>query len=260
MIMRRVALEIPYIIDASYPQVLRDYWGSSDLKIILKKLKSDFDFLSIKFNIDEFILNNDIEKIIGFVKFLNNNIDTPLIIRGANNTEIDRRLLPILSDTVRKNSVIAFADEFTYEAIIPSVIKNQHTLVLRSPIDINLAKELNILSLDKGLSQNKILIDPDMGGLGYGIEYGYSIIERIKQAASEGDKMLDMPIIGFIGEETYRAKEAKSDKFNENWGNYTERARLWELSAASAIAAAGADIIVLWHPENVKVLKETLWN
>ena len=107
-----------------------------------------------------------------------------------------------------------------------------------------------------GLPGDRILIDPDTGGLGYGLEYGYSIIERIKQAAFEGDKMLNMPIIVFIGEETYRAKEAKNANYPEAWGDYETRAQLWESAAAAAMISAGTNIIVLWHPENVNVIRE----
>ena len=91
--------------------------------------------------------------------------------------------------------------------------------------------------------------------LGYGLEYGYSIVEKIKQAAFDGDTMLNMPIIAFIGEETCKAKEAKSEKFDENWGIYEERAAMWEISAASAMICAGVNLLVLWNPDTIKTLK-----
>ena len=178
-----------------------------------------------------------------------------MILRGANNNSIDVKLIPVLAQNAPKESIIAFADEETYEQIVPYVTKYNHILVLRTPIDINLAKELNILSIDKGMRPERILIDPDMGGLGYGLDYGYSIIEKIKQAAFDGDTMLNMPIIAFIGEESYRAKEAKTDSFEKNWGDYQERSSMWEISGASAMISAGADIVVLWNPDSIKVLK-----
>ena len=94
-----------------------------------------------------------------------------------------------------------------------------------------------------------------MGGLGYGLDYGYSIIEKIRQAAFDGDTMLNMPVIAFIGEESYRAKEAKSDTFAQNWGQFSERSVMWEISAASAMISAGANIVVLWNPKSIEVLK-----
>ena len=114
---------------------------------------------------------------------------------------------------------------------------------------------MNILTTEMGLSADKILIDTDMGGLGYGLEYGYSIMERIKLAGFEGDKMLNMPIIAFAGEETLKTKEAKSEEFSESWGELNQRATMLEITAGSAISAAGANIVVLNLPKSVETLK-----
>ena len=230
-------------------------YSSKDLIAELQR-KNGADIISVKFDISEDELENKLEEIKKFLTEQKELISKkPLILRGANNNEIDKKLIPVLCEFAPNESIIAFADEMTYEGIVPFVLKHNHILVLRTPIDINLAKELNILTTDKGLSPERILIDPDMGGLGYGLDYGYSIIERIRQAAFEGDKMLNMPIIAFIGEESYRAKEAKSDSFSENWGKFDERSVMWEISGASAMISAGANIVVLWNPKSVDVLK-----
>ena len=247
------ALEIPYVYDAFYPDLLKKYWGADSFEKRLEKAAAyDADIFSIKFNVTE--INEDELKLA--VRMAESVVTKTLILRGANNSQIDKELLPLLAKAAKRPAIIAFGEDGTYEDIVPAVVDGGHILSLRSPIDINLAKELNILSSDMGLSPDKILIDPDTGGLGYGLEYGYSIIERIKQAAFDGDTMLNMPIIVFIGEESYRAKEAKSKNFSDGWGDYETRARLWETSAASALISAGANIVVLWHPENVSVIKE----
>ena len=230
-------------------------YSSKDLIDNLQK-ENKADIITIKFDILENELEKKLEEIKKFLTEQKELISKkPLILRGANNNEIDKKLIPVLCEFAPNESIIAFADEMTYEGIVPFVLKHNHILVLRTPIDINLAKELNILTTDKGLSPERILIDPDMGGLGYGLDYGYSIIERIRQAAFEGDKMLNMPIIAFIGEESYRAKEAKSDTFSENWGKFDERSVMWEISGACAMISAGANIVVLWNPKSVEVLK-----
>ena len=248
-----VALEIPYLYDSSYPVLLKELWNCESFEGRLEKAAdSDADIISVKFNISE-INESELADAVHIAEKI---IQKPLILRGANNSNIDKRLLPLLAESAKRQAVIAFGEDGTYEDIVPAVIQGGHVLSLRSPIDINLAKELNILSSDMGLSPDRILIDPDMGGLGYGLEYGYSIIERIKQAAFDGDSMLNMPIIAFIGEESYRAKEAKSKNFPESWGDYTNRAKFWETAAASALISAGVNIVVLWHAENVSVIKE----
>lgn len=218
----------------------------------------DCDILALKFNITECDLEKDIEKAKILLKELLPVINKPLLIRGANNKSIDIKLLPALMEVLDREAIIAFADENTYKDIVSGVKEGGHILVIRTPIDINLAKEMNILTSDKGLSLDKILIDTDMGGLGYGLEYGYSIMERIKLAAFEGDKMLNMPLIAFAGEEALKAKETKSDTFSDSFGDFKQRSVMFEITTASAVIAAGANLVVLEHPDSVKVLKSLI--
>lgn len=251
-----VAIELPFFFDETYPELLKNIWKVNNAIDALKKAnESKADIISIKFNLAEEAVEAKEQEIKDFLKEIPKITQKPIILRGANNSETDKKLLPILADFAPMECIIAFAEEQSYEQIVPLIVKHNHILVLRTPIDINLAKELNILTTDKGLAPERILIDPDMGGLGYGLDYGYSIIEKIRQAAFDGDTMLNMPIIAFIGEESYRAKEAKSDTFSDDWGDYKERAAMWEISGASAMMCAGADIVVLWNPKSVETLK-----
>ncbi len=226
-------------------------------KNILEEIKNEeyADIIAVKFDISQDLTDKKLDEIKEFLKKLDALTKKPFIFRGVNNNEIDKKLLPFIAHNAPKESIIAFADENTYEQIVPDVVKNNHVLVLRTPIDINLAKELNILAIDKGMSPDKILIDPDTGGLGYGLDYGYSIVEKIRLAAFDGDEMLNMPIIVFIGEESYRAKEAKSDTFDKNWGIFENRSAMWEISGAVSMISAGANIVVLQNPKSVKTIK-----
>lgn len=231
------------------------------LALVKYAQQTDCDILALKFNISEDNLEDDIKKSQELLKSLLPSIKKPLLVRGINNKSVDVKLLPALMEVLEnpelhREVIIAFADENTYKAIVPSVVKGGHILAIRTPIDINLAKEMNILTSDMGLSLDKILIDTDMGGLGYGLEYGYSIMERIKLAAFEGDSMLNMPLIAFAGEEALKAKEAKTDTYPESFGDFKERSKMFEIATASAVIAAGANLIVLEHPESVKILKE----
>ena len=174
---------------------------------------------------------------VGELQRLLPSINKPLMIRAENDD--------LLLDTIEvldRECIIGIADENNYKRLVPPVIKGGHTLIIRTPIDINLAKEMNILTSDMGLPLDKILIDTDIGGVGYGFEYGYSIMEKIKL---EDDKYLNMPIISFATEETAKTKEAKD-----------KNASLFlEITAASAVKAAGADYIVLTKPEAVKTMR-----
>lgn len=243
-------LEIPIFNPDENFQIAKDYFQTADrIELVKKAQATDCDILSLKFNI------NDVSEIQTAVELLTSilpKVTKPLMINGVNNEGIDKVLLPQLISVLDRECIISFADENTYKDIVPSVIEGGHRLVLRTPIDINLCKELNILSSDLGLPLDKIIIDTDIGGLGYGLDYGYSIMEKVKL---EDDEYLNMPLISFASFESLKTKEAKSDTFSNSWGNLKKRARMFELASASAVKAAGADIIVLYHPENIKILR-----
>lgn len=255
------ALELNIFDFSVSSHIVKDYYGEkTPCELVKKAQETDCDILALKFNIPEDNLDENIKKAKVLLKELLPHIKKPLIVRGVNNKSVDVKLLPALMEVLDREAIIAFADENTYKEIVPSVVKGGHILAIRTPIDINLAKEMNILTSDMGLSLDKILIDTDMGGLGYGLEYGYSIMERIKLAAIDekigGDKMLNMPLIAFAGEEALKAKETKSDTFPKSFGDFKERSIMFEITTASAIIAAGANLIVLEHPESIKTLKE----
>ncbi len=120
-------------------------------------------------------------------------------------------------------------------------------------MDVNLAKQLIILIHDMGLPLERIMMDPTTGALGYGIEYGYSVMERLRLAALQGDSMTQQPMLVTPGEEAWRTKEARTDEgVPETWGNWAERAINWETLTASTLLESGADIVALRHPESVK--------
>jgi len=136
---------------------------------------------------------------------------------------------------------------------------NKHTLIANSPLDINICKQLNILINEMGMPLDKIIIDPSIGGLGYGIEYAYSIGERGRIGSLQGDKMLALPTMGTVGHEAWKTKEAQasSDEY-PGWGEQEERGILWEAVTASTLLQSGLDILVMRHPEAVKLVKKNI--
>lgn len=252
------ALELNIFDPRVSSHIVLDYFKDAldnPIQMVKKAQESTCDILALKFNIPEDNLDSQVEKACKLLKELLPHIKKPIIIRGVNNKTVDIKLLPALMKKLDREVIIAFADENTYKYIVPSVVEGNHILAIRTPIDINLAKEMNILTSDMGLSLDKILVDTDMGGLGYGLEYGYSIMERIKLASFEGDTMLNMPLIAFAGEEALKAKETKSDTFSKSFGDFKTRALMFEVTTASAVIAAGANLVVLEHPDSIKTLK-----
>jgi acetyl-CoA decarbonylase/synthase complex subunit delta len=138
-----------------------------------------------------------------------------------------------------------------------------HTVIARSPIDVNLAKQLNILLMDLGVKPNKILIDPNTGGLGYGMEYCYSVMERLQAAALlQADESLQQPIVNMLGEEIWKTKEANASGADVPvLGDQNSRGVLMEVTEAVSLLAAGSSLLVLSHPDSLKLVRRyvDLW-
>jgi acetyl-CoA decarbonylase/synthase complex subunit delta len=121
---------------------------------------------------------------------------------------------------------------------------------------VNLSKQLIILIKDMGMPLERIIMDPSTGALGYGIEYGYSVMERLRLAALGGDGMTQQPMLVTPGEEAWKVKESKvGEGVPSAWGEWRERAINWETLTASSLIETGADVLVLRHPETVKRIK-----
>lgn len=252
------ALEINIYNPKENFEITKSYFKSENPSDLINSAqKTGADILAIRFNIEN-------ESKIQNAKLLLTNllpqIYKPLMICGTGKNEIDEKLIPELIKSLdRKNCIISFATESTYKSIVPEVLKNNHYLVLKSPIDINLAKELNILSKDIGLKKEQIIMNPDIGGLGYGYEYGYSIMEKINlEALNNNDEYLNFPILSEAPTESLKTKEAKVDNFTKSWGSLEDRAKMIELSAASGILSAGANIIMMSYPPSIKIMKELI--
>lgn len=155
-----------------------------------------------------------------------------------------------------ENCLFNFVVTDNYKTIAAACIAYNHTLVAQSPIDVNMAKQLNILLTDMEFPLDRIVLDPLTGTLGYGMEYTYSIMERIRIDGLSGDKMLSSPMLVNPGYEAAKVKEARTPmEDNPDWGNLAERIAHWEISTAMSLLIAGADILILYHPEAVKTVK-----
>ncbi len=261
--LKEFALEIQYRVDDTYPDVLREYWGAdvvSDfyswfLRAQDVAIETGIKYIALSFNIED---ESEIEACACVLKKIEEVAKIQLIIKGTANKNFDAELLPSLLKVLKKPQIIAPIQDDNDEIIVASILASgiNHKAILRTPIDINLTKELNILSMDRGLKKENIIVDPDTGCIGYGIDYGYSIIERIKQAVLAGDETLNTPIVVFSGYESYKAKEAKSTDFSSSWGDNLTRSLAWEISTTTALLLAGADIAVSSHPDVPKKLIE----
>ena len=186
-------------------------------------------------------------------------VDVPVIVWGCGNKEKDVEVLKkVAEDNQGKNLLLGPVEEATHKQIGASALGFHQSVISSSPIDINLAKQLNVLLDNLGVSPEKIVIDPTTGGLGYGLEYSYSVMERIRMAAlTQEDEKLQSPIINNLGNEIWKCKEVKlSLEDAPTLGDPAKRGVMLECVGAVSYLMAGSDILVLRHPESVKRVKE----
>jgi acetyl-CoA decarbonylase/synthase complex subunit delta len=184
----------------------------------------------------------------------------PLIVWGPGQAEKDNELLvPVAEATKGERLALGICEDKNYRTIVATAMANGHCIQARTPMDVNLSKQLNILISDMGMPKDRILMDPTTGALGYGIEYGYSVMERLRLAALQGDAMTQQPMIVTPGFEAWKTKEAKvGEGVPDAWGEWQARAIEWETLTAMALIEAGADVVVVRHPESVKRLKTAI--
>ena len=184
-------------------------------------------------------------------------VGVPLIVKGPGVPDKDEAVLTQVAAVAKgERLLLGGAVQENYRQLAASALENGHCLIAESPIDINLAKQINILIGEQGFPLSDLVMDPTTGGLGYGLEYTYSIMERSRMAALTGDKTLACPFISFIGYEAWRSKEAKTP--NSQLGDLKTLAVNWETTGGLALLLAGADLLSLWHPESRENLKRAI--
>ena len=193
------------------------------------------------------------------VKAVLDAVDVPVIVYGVANKDKDIETLSAVAEAFQgKNLILGPVEEHNHKQIGAQALAYGHTISANSPIDVNLAKQLNILLGNLGVTKEKIVIDPTTGGLGYGMEYCYSVMERIRMAALvQQDDNLQQPLLNMISPEIWKCKEANLPLDEApTLGNLTERGVMMEVTQAVSLLLAGSDVLVLRHPESVKLVKQ----
>jgi acetyl-CoA decarbonylase/synthase complex subunit delta len=184
----------------------------------------------------------------------------PLVVRGPGQADRDNELLVAVAEAAPgERLALGLCEDKNYRTIVAAALAHGHLVVASTPIDVNLAKQLNILIADMRMPLERVLMDPTTGALGYGLEYTYSVMERLRLAALTGDGMTQQPMICFVGEESWRQKESRAAQgVPAEWGMIDKRATTWETITATALLESGADIVVLRHPKTIGVIRNTI--
>ena len=186
----------------------------------------------------------------------------PLAVFGPGQAEKDNELLvPVAEEAKGERLLLGICEDKNYRTLVAAAMANDHLVNSRTPMDVNLAKQLVILIHDMGMPLERIVMDPTTGALAYGIEYGYSVMERLRLAALQGDSMTQQPMLVTPSEEAWKTKEAKvGEGVPAAWGDWKRRAINWETLTATSLLHSGADVVVIRHPETVKRVKAMIQN
>lgn len=206
-------------------------------------------------------MNRPAEEAAEIAKRVADALDVPLIVWGSGNDEKDVEVLRRVSELcVGKSLILGPVGEKNYKQIGAGAIGYRHTVVASTPIDVNLAKQLNVLLGNLGVPDGQILVDPTTGGLGYGMEYTYSVMERDRMAAlTQQDERLQFPLVCNLAKEVWKTKEAKlAEADDPKLGNPKKRGVLMEAITAMVLLLAGANVLIMRHPEAIKLVKEMI--
>ena len=184
-------------------------------------------------------------------------IKVPLIILGSNHAEKDTAVLVKVAEAAKgSNCAIGKAQEANYKTVAAAAMANDLKLIAMSELDINLSKQLNILITQMGFDREKLLTDPMCSALSYGLEYTYSVMERIKLAAlAQNDPVLQPPMLADVGMYVWKVKETQAAESDlPEWGDLAQRGIAWEAVTASSFLVSGADLLILRHPAAVEAV------
>ena len=193
------------------------------------------------------------------VKNVLGSIDVPLIVWGCANPAKDEAVLKAVAESCPDaNLLLGPVEEKNYKGIGAAAMGYGHSVISSSPIDVNLAKQVNILLENLGMPMDRVVVDPTTGGLGYGLEYSYSVMERLSMAAmGQGDDKLQYPMINNLGHEVWKCKEAKQSVEDAPLlGDPERRGILMEAVGAVSYLMSGSNVLIMRHPEAIKLTKE----
>jgi acetyl-CoA decarbonylase/synthase complex subunit delta len=200
--------------------------------------------------------NRSVDECVSLVSEVIKSTTIPLMVYGCGSEEKDSKLMEAVSNAGKGERLfLGLAEEKAFKSLAAASMSNGHGIVAFSNLDINLAKQMNILLLDFGVKPENIMMDPLMAALGMGLEYSYSVIERLRLAALMGDPVLQMPIMCDCSC-AWAAPEALEE--NPDRGSPEVRGVHWEAMTAYAAVVAGADTVIMRHPRAVAQLKTAL--
>jgi len=252
-----IAMDVLDVFPEDWPEALRDALGSALRSPAdwARRCVDEFgaELICVKLDgVDPDGAGHSAAQAVDAVMSVLKAVPVPLIIWGCENAEKDNEVLRRVSQAARgERCLIGPATESNYKVLAATCLADGHSLITSAPLDINMARQVNILVSDMDFPLDRIVMYQTTGALGYGLEYAYSIQERQRLAALGGDRLMSMPVICDIGTEAWRAKEAKA-------ADHPEAGWMWELITATTLLQSGVDIFRMRHPKAAERLRKAI--
>ncbi len=250
-----VAIEINDVFPENWPESLKEVWGNDTLKYPVDRAKKAvekygadiifFDMIGTHQDRENISSEKAAENMNNILKA----VDSPVIVRPDGNFEKQNKVFTKCCELAERQIIIGSAHEDNYRTISASALAGNHFLIAEAPIDVNIQKQLNILITQMNFPIERIIMDPMTGGLGYGFEYTYSVMERIRLQTFMDDPFMNPPLICCVGQETWKIKEIKIE--DKKYGSKADRGINWETTTAIGLILSGANIVVVRHPKSV---------
>ncbi|MDR1204402.1 MAG: acetyl-CoA decarbonylase/synthase complex subunit delta [Peptococcaceae bacterium] len=249
--------------DRSVPGIAAFYAGADSLGDVAKRAcdMPGADFVSLV--LESADPNGDdmpIEECVALCREVAEAVSLPLVIQGSKNVEKDAKLFEKVAEALQgKNVLLMSAREDNHKAIaVAAVMAYGQKIGAESSVDINLAKQLNVLVSQLGIGGENVVMNLGTAAAGYGFEYVASTMDRVRGAAlAQNDNMLQMPAITPVAGDAWSVKEsvAPEEDFPE-WGPAEQRGVSMEISTAASVLAAGANAVILRHPDSVAAVSK----
>jgi len=261
-----IAMEVFDTVSEKYPPILREIYGDllENPAEMAKVCVADYgaDLISVRLEgTHPEKGDRSPQQAVDVVKSVLDAVDVPLIVTGHSHYEKINEVIKVVAQACEgENLLLNWTEQDNYRTIAGAALAYGHCVVAQSPIDVNIAKQMNILLTGMNVRCEQIVMDPITGAMGYGIEYTYSVMERIRLTGLGGDKMLCGPMIVSPGQECAKIKECKAPESDfPAWGDLNTRAGAWEFATGLSLLYAGADILIMYHPRAVMALRKTIF-
>jgi acetyl-CoA decarbonylase/synthase complex subunit delta len=248
----------------AYKDVLED--PAAWAKLCVEKYEADLPSLHLV-GTDPGIKNTSAADASKLVEDVLQAVDTPIIVGGSGNPQKDTEVFNKIAETTKGEHLIfsSLTTDMDVQKTIRPIIEGNHDLIALAFMDITQARELCRKSQEGGLPRSQLILDNTTGGLGYGIEYSFSIFQRIRFAALMGEEVFQVPMSS-ASTNAWAAREAwqkpevlrPSDSVApiESWGPRELRGPMWEATTALILSLCGAELFMMMHPLAVKLFRE----